>query len=118
MALHRVGHERIMRGIGAQVDFRHGNVRGEWCYAQRGQMPASVPLPSGWHYVVYSYATPIAWFDGATWEVPCVRYSATTSNHQAAVRQAISAAWSAASFRHCDPRHAWQPSTPHVLASD
>lgn len=34
-------------------------------------------------YVVYSYATPIAWYSTAWgWRVPPVRYSVTTSKHQ------------------------------------
>lgn len=43
-------------------------------------------------YVVVSYSTPIAWYDtrGAVWIMPEVRYSPTTSNHQSAVRQALS----------------------------
>ena len=40
-------------------------------------------------YVVYSYATPIAWgpLDGPLY-VPDVRYSVTTSKHQGIVRRA------------------------------
>ena len=33
-------------------------------------------------YVVYSYATPIAWWANGEWFVPPVRYSQTTSRHQ------------------------------------
>src|SRR5690625_697921 len=33
-------------------------------------------------YVVYSYSTPIAWWDGEQWTQPDVKYSATTSRHQ------------------------------------
>ena len=42
-------------------------------------------------YVVFSYATPIGWFDyrRGTWVMPRVRYSATTSRHQYLLRQAI-----------------------------
>ena len=45
----------------------------------------------GWAYVVFSYATPIGWFDyrRGTWVMPRVRYSATTSRHQGWLRQAI-----------------------------
>lgn len=32
-------------------------------------------------YVVYSYATPIAWTDGVTWTRPDVTYSPTTTRH-------------------------------------
>jgi len=41
-------------------------------------------------YVIYSYATPIAWHDKeAGWVVPDVRYSVTTSRHQGTVRAAL-----------------------------
>lgn len=40
-------------------------------------------------YVVHSYATPIAWYAQGKWTVPPVKYSPTTSHHQAAVRKGI-----------------------------
>jgi hypothetical protein len=41
-------------------------------------------------YVVYSYATPIAWVrDNGEWVVPAEKYSATTSRHQSIVRLAV-----------------------------
>lgn len=41
-------------------------------------------------YVVFSYATPIAWYTRADgWVIPPVKYSATTSRHQSIVRRAI-----------------------------
>lgn len=39
-------------------------------------------------YVVYSYATPIAWFIAGSWVIPHERYSVTTSKHQNIVRNA------------------------------
>ena len=39
-------------------------------------------------YVVRSYRTPIAWWDGTEWTIPDVRYSVTTSKHQSLVRRA------------------------------
>lgn len=43
-------------------------------------------------FVVYSYATPIAWHrDDVGWYVPDERYSRTTSRHQSLVRQAVTA---------------------------
>lgn len=33
-------------------------------------------------YVVYSYATPIAWHTEDGWVIPDIKYSATTSHHQ------------------------------------
>jgi hypothetical protein len=40
-------------------------------------------------YAVYSYATPIAWYAHGTWVIPEVKYSVTTSRHQAQVRRAV-----------------------------
>ena len=42
-------------------------------------------------YVVFSYGTPIGWFDyqRGIWTVPRVRYSNVTSRHQGRLRQAI-----------------------------
>lgn len=40
-------------------------------------------------YVIYSYATPIAWQTPDGWVIPSDRYSATTSRHQSTVRQAL-----------------------------
>ena len=42
-------------------------------------------------YVVFSYETPIGWFDyqRGTWVVPVERYSPTTGRHQSRLRQAI-----------------------------
>ena len=43
-------------------------------------------------YVVYSYATPIAWYSNATgeWYYDDIKHSATTSRHQFYTRQGIS----------------------------
>ena len=58
-----------------------------------GWMPgwANDLIGVGQVYVVFSYATPIGWFDyrRATWVMPRVRYSATTSRHQGLLRRAI-----------------------------
>lgn len=40
-------------------------------------------------YIVYSYATPIAWHGKDGWTVPDALYSATTSKHQGLVRSAV-----------------------------
>ena len=37
-------------------------------------------------FVVYSYATPIAWFANGEWVVPQAKYSVTTSRHLSATR--------------------------------
>ena len=59
-----------------------------------GWMPEwaeSVLSEVGRAYVVFSYWTPIGWFDyrRGTWVVPRVRYSKTTPRHQYLLRQAI-----------------------------
>ena len=41
-------------------------------------------------YVIWSYATPIAWHGKRGWIIPDVRYSVTTSKHQSAARVALS----------------------------
>jgi hypothetical protein len=40
-------------------------------------------------YVVYSYATPIAWHTPKGWHVVNQKFSVTTSRHQSSVRQAV-----------------------------
>ena len=40
-------------------------------------------------YIVYSYATPIAWYGINGWNLPSIKYSPTTSKHQSIVRRAI-----------------------------
>ena len=42
-------------------------------------------------FTIYSYNTPIAWYDPerSEWVVPNVRYSASTGRHQAYVRRAL-----------------------------
>lgn len=37
--------------------------------------------------MVYSYGTPIAWFDSGVWIVPSVHYSPTTAKHQSNLRR-------------------------------
>lgn len=46
-------------------------------------------------FVVFSYATPIAWHDSVTglWRSPSVRYSLTTTEHQGAFRVAMRDLW-------------------------
>lgn len=58
-------------------------------------------LPSDWRsaldsdtsvsYIVFSYATPIAWYSEMTgeWVIPDVSYSHTTHHHQALIRGAL-----------------------------
>jgi len=40
-------------------------------------------------YIIYSYATPIAWRSNGIWTMPDVSYSISTTRHQTKVRTAI-----------------------------
>ena len=51
--------------------------------AQNQQLPA---------YVVWSYATPIAWKVNDSWHIVTQKFSRTTSRHQSIVRRALSPA--------------------------
>ena len=72
-----------------------GGPPGHW--PEHGRLPADhgsalmdSVVAGAVEYIVYSYGTPIAWHRTDTgWTVPDVRYSATTSRHQGAVRQAV-----------------------------
>lgn len=98
MALRTAGREAIARGIETFTPFRHGNVSGTTYLITAGRLPAWIALDlaraereGDLLYVIYSYATPIAWAlrapDGSApeWAVPGVRYTVTTSGHQSAV---------------------------------
>lgn len=87
-----------VHAITDRVTFRtYGALSGRMCeympYA--GQLPAefddklSASFDDGPVFVVFSYATPIAWItaDG-TMTVPDTRYSVTTTRHQSAARMA------------------------------
>lgn len=61
-----------------------------------GYLPQTGQLPTKYHdelkgadYVVYSYATPIAWHAYGAWVVPATKYSMTTSHHQSRVNGAL-----------------------------
>lgn len=41
-------------------------------------------------YVVFSYATPVAWCFAGQWTIPAVKYSQTTTRFQNLVRQGVS----------------------------
>lgn len=63
----------------------NGTLRGEAGGATvTGQLPREFAEEAhAATYVIYSYATPIAWQDrSGRWVVPMVRYSVTTSRHQ------------------------------------
>lgn len=63
----------------------NGTFRGEPGGAtQTGQLPEEFAEEAhAAAYVIYSYATPIAWRDrSGRWVFPCVSYSRTTARHQ------------------------------------
>lgn len=77
----------------------HGALKGRDClYGSGGQLPESEFIKLNTllrtdrlAYVVYSYATPIAWCDvDGAWTVPDCKYSVTTSRHQGRIRAALS----------------------------
>lgn len=95
----KYSNNNAVQPIARHEDFVTNNetLRGQWAngYANRGHLPAEHwdvlhSLVKDNHvYVVYSYATPIAWWtDQAGWTIPEVKYSATTSRHQSIVRRA------------------------------
>jgi hypothetical protein len=53
------------------------------------KLDQTVRYGSEWVYVVWSYDTPIAWFDEEGWYVVNQKFSVTTSKHQNLIRRAI-----------------------------
>jgi len=86
--------------IAERIPFRGHNLTGDAVDGpvSPGRLPAECvdslrEATTGGGYVVFSYATPIAWWSpGAGWTVPEVRYSVTTCRHQAIVRRALATA--------------------------
>lgn len=69
-------------------------VNPEW--VNRGMLPGTYELPEKPRYVVYSYATPIAWVDSQGFvTIPAVKYSATTSRGQHLCRTYLKPDWDA-----------------------
>jgi hypothetical protein len=59
---------------------------------QAGQLPQEFRTQLGLDrpdFIVYSYATPIAWHSNSGWFMPNCKYSVTTSKHQGYVRRAV-----------------------------
>ena len=72
--------------VARRETFRGSNLQG----GPRGTVGSFGYLPGEWRdryradapdYVVWSYATPIAWHGRHGWMVPPVRYSPTTTRH-------------------------------------
>jgi hypothetical protein len=73
----------------------HGSLRGEpapYGPGTFGRLPAMFrDSASHADYVIYSYATPIAWHGPDGWVMPPVTYSVTTSKQQGRIATALSA---------------------------
>ena len=71
----------------------HGSLSGQpETYGARsyGYIPREhIPSLLDADYVIYSYATPIAWRTQGQWITPDVKYSVTTSKQQGVVRRAL-----------------------------
>lgn len=106
MALQRVTLSSVRDAVNYLSSFRRGNISAS--RESRGDWVSCGELPDGWRadlkgingpvFVIYSYQTPIAWTrvsglrmveSGRVWTVPPTRYSASTTNHQNAVRRFI-----------------------------
>lgn len=102
MARIRDNSDAIYRAVTDRVNLRHGNLRGE--QLSPPNTIGGFGVDTGWlgvvratalnladaDYVIYSYATPIAWHTHyGLWVVPDVKYSVTTTRHQSLVRDAI-----------------------------
>lgn len=104
MALKQAGRDAIARGIRDGKPFSAGkgkSVSGATYLRGTGRMPSGETEryllernSAGYvHYVIYSYATPIAFQvetpEGNAWIVPPFSYSVTTTNHQNVVRTSL-----------------------------
>lgn len=98
MAIHATGRAKIETAISGRTPFRHASMQGTnelHGVTDFGRLPVEFrtslrDLP-GPVYVVWSYATPIAWHTDETgWVVPETTYSRTTNDHQRIVRQSVS----------------------------
>lgn len=92
----RVSNSKAGAAIAAAQPFDNQNstLGGRTTFIGWGELPADVDKQMHSEDVVafwvYSYDTPIAWqYDDGSWFMPPVRYSATTSQHQYIVADAI-----------------------------
>jgi hypothetical protein len=98
----RVNQKQARDMIARRVDFQASALWGAWEYLHGGSVGMIYGVAAEkWResveggqdrYVVYSYGTPIAWFDDLSgWIVPEEKYSRTTSRHQGVVRRSVPA---------------------------
>lgn len=104
MALKGKGKRAVQAAVDTFRSFRHETLSARWVndvhLSEWGQLPA-VHMRAladeidacGPVFVIFSYSTPIAWKPCRPlireWQVPDVRYSVTTTNHQNVVRVAV-----------------------------
>jgi hypothetical protein len=113
MALQAASKRAIQNAVDNLISFSRGNLYSgwfnSWSDVPKGKLPLEYHNPSFREglpvYVVLSYETPIAWTfrvheatiawtfsvdaQHGAWTIPDIRYSQTTTNHQAIVRTAI-----------------------------
>jgi hypothetical protein len=97
MALHGQTPGKIRTAVRELKPFRIGNVSGQTHLSGTGRLPEEHAAMlrtqdrSGMvKYVLYSYATPMAWLlEGGEWVKPQVKYSPITSGHQSVFASAI-----------------------------
>jgi hypothetical protein len=81
--------DKTFRGVLALApdDMGTGRLPGDWARNFTARRNAGTIF-----YVVYSYRTPIAWYDDEIneWIIPDESYSSTTSRHQSSIRMAVS----------------------------
>ena len=91
---------KVIEHIASLDNFQVGNVRAWWYPTPLGVptgrlAPEHVALLRQLHpdvpvYVIFSYATPLAWrVPGGSWTVPEARYSVTTGQHLSLARQGM-----------------------------
>lgn len=71
--------------------FQGSNFRGTTSFEGYGCMDRSLGhafAVESADYVIYSYATPIAWHLAGVWVIPHTKFSVTTARHQSYVRRA------------------------------
>lgn len=100
MALKGKGKRAVQAAVDHFTPFNHGTLSARWIehmtyghlVPQYGRSLATEIAVEGRAFVIFSYATPIAWWtsEGQAWVSPQhARYSVTTTNHQNVVRTAI-----------------------------
>ena len=100
MALKAKGKRAVQAAVDLRTPFNHGTLSAQriehMTYGHMipalGRSLATEIAVNGSAFVIFSYATPIAWWsdEAQEWIIPDVKYSVTTSNHQSVVRTATS----------------------------